>query len=148
MPAREHIYSVLIVSASEKFNGSLCGLLPESDYHPVCIAGSVNEAQRNLQERSFDLVMINAPLPDDFGRKFAIDVSLNQSSVALLFVRSDLYDETYAKVQNHGVLTLRRPTSSAQVLQALDWMRSIRERLRRIEKKTISLEEKMAEIRM
>ena len=70
MSAKEHIYSVLIVSASEKFNGSLCSLLPESDYHPVCIAGSVNEAQRNLQERSFDLVMINAPLPDDFGRKF------------------------------------------------------------------------------
>lgn len=148
MPAREHIYSVLIVSASEKFNSSLCGLLPESDYQPICIAGSVSEAQRNLQERSYDLVMINAPLPDDFGRKFAIDVSLNQSSVAMLFVRSDLYDETYAKVQSHGVFTLRKPTSSAMILQALDWMRSVRERLSKIEKKTINLEEKMAEIRI
>ncbi len=148
MPLREHIYSVLIVSASERINSSLRELLPESDYTPVCIAGSVNEAQRNLQERAFDLVMINSPLPDDSGRKLAIDVSLNGSSVAALLVRSELYDEIYAKVFEYGVFTIRKPTSPALILQALDWMRSAREHIRQLEKKTVSLEDKMAEIRL
>lgn len=148
MPLREHIYSVLIVSASERINSSLRELLPESDYAPVCISGRVNEAQRNLQERAFDLVMINSPLPDDSGRKLAIDVSLNGSSVAALLVRSELYDEIYAKVFEYGVFTIRKPTSPALILQALDWMRSAREHIRQLEKKTVSLEDKMAEIRL
>ena len=148
MPLREHVYSVLIVSASEKLNHSVHALLPEADYAPVNIAGSVSEAQRRLQERAFDLILINTPLPDDFGMKLSIDASLNGSSVASLLVRSELYDEIYAKVFEHGVFTIRKPTSSALLLQALDWMRASRERLRRMEKKTVSLEDKMAEIRL
>lgn len=148
MPLQEHIYSVLIVSAAERFNNSLRRLLPETDYHPVRVAGSVNQAQRDLQERPYDLVMINSPLPDDFGRKLAIDVSLQPGSVSLLLVRGELYDETYAKVMDYGVFTLRKPVSAALILQALDWMRAARERLRGLQKKTTSLEEKMSEIRL
>lgn len=148
MPLREHVYSVLVVSAAEGFNSSLCKLLPEADYHPVRIAGSVNEAQRDLQERFYDIIMINSPLPDDFGRKFAIDACLDRSCVTLLLVRSELYDETFAKVLDYGVFTMRKPTSAGMLLQALDWMRATRERLNKLQRKTVSLEEKMSEIRL
>lgn len=148
MPLKEHVYSVLLVSASEKFNSSFLALLPPKDYSPIHIAPSISIAQQKIAERSYDLVIVNTPLPDDFGRKFAIDVCNNKSTVSVLLVRNDLYDETYEKVMTHGVLTLRKPTSSAVITQALDWMRSIRENLGRMEKKTLSLEDKMAEIRI
>ena len=148
MPFKEHIYSVLIVSAAEKFNASVRNLLPEKDFSPVHIIGSISEAQRMILERPYDFVLVNTPLPDDFGRKFAIDVCTGKSSVAILLVRSELYDETYAKVVDYGVLTLRKPTSVPMMSQSLDYMRATRERLRRLEKKTVSLEDKMAEIRI
>lgn len=148
MPLKEHVYSVLIVSANASFNGALRGLLPETGFRPVRVAGSVNEAQREMQERGYDLVLINAPLPDDFGRKFAIDAGARQGCVSVLFVRNDLYDETAAKALDHGVFTMRKPLSSALFLQALDWMRAAREKLRGLEKQTMTLEEKMAEIRV
>ena len=148
MPLKERVYSVLIVSASEKFNQSLRALFPEKIYTPVDFAGSVSEAQRRTAERPYDLVLINTPLPDDFGRKFAIDVCMEINSVALLLVKSEIYGETYEKVVDHGVLTLRKPTTASIITLSLDYMRATRERLRRLEKKTVSLEDKMAEIRI
>lgn len=148
MPLRENVYSVMVVSAADKFNSSLRPFLPESEYSPVCFSESVNEAQRSLQERSFDIVLINTPLPDDFGMRFALDLCRSSGSVAALLIRSELYAEIYAKVYEYGVFTIRKPTSSVAMLQALDWLRTARERMRKLEKKTVSLEDKMAEIRV
>ena len=148
MPLKEHVYSVLIVSSSEKFNSSILPLLSEAACYPVHTASSISSAQRKILERDYDLVLINTPLSDDFGRKFAIDVSGNKNAVAMLFVKSDLYDEIYSKVVDFGILTMRKPTSTQMIRQALDWMCSTRERLRRMEKKTVSIEEKMEEIRI
>ena len=147
MPLIQRVYSVLIVSAAEKFNNSLAALLPEKDFFPIDTAESVNEAQRKVLEKSYDLVFINAPLPDDFGRRFAIDISSNNTTVVLLFVKNEIYDEVYSKVYEHGVLTMRKPTATQTLEQSLDGMRAVRERLRRMEKKAVSLEEKMSEIR-
>lgn len=148
MPFKEYVYSVLIVSSSESFNTSFVALLPQKDYAPVDIVHSINHARRKISERVYDLVIINTPLPDDFGRKFAIDICDNKNTVAILLVKSDIYDETYAKVFEHGVLTLRKPTSASIINQSLDWMRAISKRLGRLEKKTLTLEEKMSEIRI
>ncbi|MED9904246.1 MAG: ANTAR domain-containing protein [Lachnospiraceae bacterium] len=148
MPFKEYIYSVLIVSSSETFNTSFTALLPQKDYAPVDIVQSINHARRKTAERAYDLVIINTPLPDDFGRKFAIDICENRHTVAVLFVKNDIYDETYARVLEHGVLTLRKPTSASIINQALDWMRAISKRLGKLEKKTLTLEEKMSEIRI
>jgi len=138
----------MIVSASEKLNSSLRSLLTSPDFDPVCISGSVSEAQRTLKERSFDIILINTPLPDDFGMRFAIDVSRGQSSVAALIVKNEIYNEIYSKVVDHGVFIIRKPISAMLIQQALDWMRAARERMRQLEKKTVSLEDKMAEIRI
>lgn len=148
MPFKESIYSVLIVSSSEYFNTSFLALLPQKTYSPIDIATNINHARRKFAERTYDLVIINTPLSDDFGRKFAIDICDGRNTVAVLLVKSDIYDETYSKVLEHGVLTLRKPTSTTIMNQALDWMRAISKRLGKLEKKTLTLEEKMSEIRI
>lgn len=148
MSLREHVYSVLLVSSSGKMNDSLTALLPEKIYYPICVAASVSEAQRRINEQAYDLVIVNAPLPDDLGRKFAVDVTTENNAVTVLLVRSELYDETYDRVAEYGVLTLSKPTNAAMIKQTLDYMRATRERLYRMQKKTVSLEDKMAEIRL
>ena len=148
MSLREHVYSVLIVSASKSFTDNIIPFLPEATYSPVAFAHSINEAQRKTVERAYDLIIINTPLPDDFGAKFAIDMSDKRPSVVLLFVRSDNYDDVYDKVSDFGVFTVSKPLPSQNVTQALDFVKATRERLRKMEKKTVSLEEKMMEIKI
>lgn len=148
MSLKERMYSVLVVSATESFNTALKALLPESTYVPIRVVSNISAAKRMIAERSFDYIIINAPLPDDLGARFAIDASSSKSTVVLLVVRSDIHAEIYDKVAEHGVFTLPKPTSKATMAMALSWMASARERLRKFEKKSLSLEEKMEEIRI
>ncbi len=148
MDFEERVYSVLVVSAAEKFNEAVSALLPTTNYSPVTFVRDTSTAKRAMVEQSFDFVLINAPLPDDFGTRFAIDACSRTGTVTLLLIRSELHEEIRAKVVPQGVFTLAKPTSAQMLAQALRWMQAARERLRRLEKKTVSIEEKMEEIRL
>lgn len=148
MVFRERTYSVLVVSSAQKFNDAMPKLLPEADYYPVHFAGNVAAARRELLARSYDFVVINSPLPDHSGLRLAADISAGKGTVVLLLVRSETHEQVRAKVMEQGVYTLTKPTSTQMLLQALDWMAVSRERLRSLEKKTATIEEKMEEIRL
>ena len=148
MVFRERTYGVLIVSASEKFNNATKQLLPSSEYWPVHTARNAGEARRALAERDFDIVVISTPLPDEFGTKLAVDISSDSNTSALLFVKSDNYYEVYEEVMEYGVVSLSVPTSANMVTQTLRTMCVMRERLRMMEKKRISVEKKIEEIRI
>lgn len=144
----ERTYSVLVVSSSDKLNTALRSLLSESQCSPIRFTASVASANRELLEKTYDFVIVNSPLPDDTGVKLAIDVCSGRSTVCVLLVRAEQHEEIQARVINHGVFTLLKPITGSTMNQALRWMASARERLRRMEKKTMSIEEKMEEIRL
>ena len=144
----EQSYSVLVVSSVQKFNDALTPMLPYSDYYPVCFVSNIAAARREILDKSYDFIIINAPLPDDFGTRFAIDICGKTDSVVLLLVRSESYEEVNAKAAPYGVFTLQVPTPAQTLRQGLKWMASARERLRKLEKKATTIEEKMEEIRL
>ncbi len=148
MSLEQRSYSVLVASAMDNFNSALSPLLSEVSCAPVHMVSSVSAARRMLAERSFDFVIVNSPLPDDPGVRFAIDACTARGTVVLLLMKTESYISVYDKVVVHGVFTLPRPVSRQSLLMALGWMTSARERLRRIEKKNLSIEEKMEEIRL
>ncbi|MBO5462827.1 MAG: ANTAR domain-containing protein [Clostridia bacterium] len=148
MSLKERVYSVLIVSAAEGFNDALSALLPTSKYSPTNFVSNISAAKRAFAERAFDFVIINSPLPDDIGTRFAIDTGSSKETVVLLMVRAELQAEIYDKVAEHGVFVLPKPTSKPTMAIALSWLSSAREKLRKTEKKTLSIEEKMEEIRI
>lgn len=143
----EEAYSVLVVSSNSRFNDAITPLLPYSEYYPVCFVSNIAAARREILARAYDFVIIHAPLPDDVGTRFAIDTSARTESVVLLLLKSDAYEQINAKVQPHGVFTLLVPTPIQTLKQGLKWMAATRERLRKMEKKAMTIEEKMEEIR-
>lgn len=147
MRMQEQIYSVLVISASESFKTAWTPMLPESKFEPVHFVSSISSAKRTIAERPYDIVIINSPLPDDFGSRFAMEISGEKPSAVLLLVKADIYDETCSKVIEKGVYVLPKPTSKLVAEQVIDFLITTRERLRLYEKKTMSTEEKMQEIR-
>lgn len=148
MSLKERIYSILIVSASGAFDQAIAPLLPEFKFEPRRTVTSISAAKRELAEFSYDMIIINSPLPDDIGTRFAIDVSLERSVVVLLMVKAELYAIAGDSASEYGVYVLPKPTSKAALAQALDFMAATRERLKRLEYKSISTEAKMQEIRL
>lgn len=148
MEFTERRYSVLLVSSSPKFNESMLALLPESRFYPVAAVSDVSSARRRLLESKYDIVIINAPLPDDFGTRLALNICDNSGTAVLLFVKAEHYPDINGRVSPFGVLVLPKPASSQTVSQSLQLLCGTRERLRRMEQKTASIEEKMEEIRI
>lgn len=148
MVFREHTYGVLVVSSSEKFNSTMKTLLPMTDYWPLDFAGSVSEARRRMLETEYDLVLINVPLPDDFGTRLATSICNETGLGVLLFVKAAMYDDVCSKVTEYGVLTVSKPAPLQVVRQSLSVLCATRERLRRMEARQASVEEKIEEIRL
>ena len=58
----DQTYSVLVVSAAQKFNEAFAAMLPGSEYYPVRFVGNIAAARREMVNKTYDLVIINAPL--------------------------------------------------------------------------------------
>ncbi|HPE39017.1 MAG TPA: ANTAR domain-containing protein [Bacillota bacterium] len=148
MDFTEYVYSVLIVSSAEKINQAIRELLPENRYHPLTFVSDAGSAGRQILEHRFDIVVINTPLPDDIGVRLAIDICNGSGTGVLLLVKNEHYAEINDQVSQFGVLTLSKPTTAVMIQQSLQLLCGTRERLRRMEQKTTSLEDKMAEIKI
>ena len=141
-------YSVLSVAAAEKFHTSLRELLPSGRYDPIHSAFDAAEARRRILESRYDIIVISAPLRDEFGTHLAQHFAENSGAGILLLVKPEYYSDVSAQVTPLGVLTLAKPTSPQLMLQCMELLCGTRERLRRMEQKSASIEDKMAEIRL
>lgn len=148
MELEERSYSILLVSSSDKFNSSLLPLLSENRYSPVTVASDVTTARRFLAEHRFDIVIINSPLTDDFGTRLALDICENSATGVMLLVKAEHYPDINSRVSPFGVFTVSKPTTAQMIDQSLLLLCATRERLRRMEQKAASIEEKMEEIRI
>ena len=141
-------YSVLSVAAAEKFHTSLRELLPAGRYDPVHSAFDAEEARRRILESRYDIIVISAPLRDEFGTHLAQHFAENSGAGILLLVKPEYFSDVSAQVTPLGVLALSKPTSPQLMLQCMELLCGTRERLRRMEQKSASIEDKMAEIRL
>ena len=148
MSLKEQVYSVLIVSASEKLNQAMPEIFGVPVFSPVQFVSNVSTARRAVAERDFDIVVVNSPLPDDTGVRFAVDTVSAYQTVVLFLARTEQYEQSYDRLAEHGVFLIQKPVSKSSFQLAAGWLVSARERIRKTEKKTLSIEEKMNEIRL
>lgn len=93
-------------------------------------------------------MIINAPLPDEFGTELALDVCEGSGTGVLLLVKAEHYADIHSRVSQYGVLVISKPTNSPGGISIAYASVRDEERLRRMEQKTASIEEKMEEIRI
>ena len=137
----------LLVSASEKFDSGMIPLLDGQGFVTKRVK-KCSEARRAAVEESYDLIVINTPLPDEFGSGLAEDVSFGSGAGVLLLTKAEHYPELSAALCPCGVLVMQKPTSAAAIAQSVVLLRATRERLRRMEQRAATVEEKMEEIRI
>ena len=141
-------FSVLVASSGEKFNLALKDVLTPDRFDTVHIESSVGAARRRLNDCSYDIVIVNTPLTDEFGADFAIDTANGSGSGVLLCVKSEFFDEISDKVSDFGILTVAKPTTRQTLTQSLRLLCATNERLHKIKKENASFEEKIREIKL
>ena len=140
--------SVLIVSGSKVGTEFITDLLDPSAFAPITTVSNAGEAKRLMISESFDLVVINTPLTDEYGSELAIEIASNSYSGILLLVKTDLFDQVCYKVEKYGVFTIVKPNTKQAIYQTIKLLVATRERLQGAEKKYATLQAKMDEIRL
>ena len=142
-----HLTSVLVVSPAGRGADFLASVFDAPTFDPVVNASSAGEARRLLSSEQYDLIAVNSPLPDETGLDFCIDAAQGPSGV-MLFVKNDIYEIVSSQCTREGIFVIPKPNTQRNVAQSVTLLCAICERLRKYEKKTRTLREKMDSIRI
>ena len=145
MAAGKTKYRVLVAGGNEKLCELLSEILPKSEYAFLPPAKIAGEVRRLTMDRSVDLVILNAPLKDEFGVQLAQDLAENNMGV-LLLTGSDVFEQVSYRVEQSGVITLAKPTTKQSMYIALRALTALRSKLLQMEQKTKALQQKVADI--
>ena len=146
MPGMNDIYhSVLIVSVSEQFvsivKKSLTGFIT------LDTGKSAAAARRYILERYYDLIVINAPLPDETGEDLAIDAAMTGNASILLVIPEDVFEDILGSVTDYGVLVLPKPVPRGRIDKAIRFLTAVQNKMHGLEKRVSAAEEKLGELK-
>ena len=138
----------LIVSAGASSNEYLCARLTELGYTRPLIVPSGAEARRRMLESDFELIVVNAPLPDEFGHDLCATAVEKTDAGVILLTKTATADQIADKLQEFGVLVLGKPFTGAQFRQAVQLAASNYKRLAVLRAENAKLLDKIAQLRL
>ena len=138
----------LIVSAGANSNEYIAARLSEMDYSRPVIIPSGAEARRRMSESDFELIVVNAPLPDEFGHELCI-TAVEQTDAGVVFlVKAAQAEQLLAPLNEQGVLLLSKPFSNTLFLQAIHLAAASNHRLQLLRQDNARMQEKIAQVRL
>lgn len=85
------------------------------------IVSSGNEARKIIKSNSaLDLIIINTPLPDEFGHELAETASEETSASVIIICTSDIAIELENRLSEFGVTVLTKPVSRDMIIQNIN----------------------------
>lgn len=141
---------ILLVTPSKKSADMLLGLLNDSGQRPerVLLAASCSEARRRLIEDSVDLIVINAPLSDEFGHEFAAYACQATAAGVVMLVKADVADSVSERVEASGVFVITKPISRQLFYQTLHLVNASRMRILTLQKENRMLHQRLDDARI
>ncbi len=139
----------VLVSGREQANQSLAQFVRrEEGTERILTAQNGAAARRLLLEHEVGLMIINAPLPDEFGHELALHAVHTTAAGVLLLVKEELAEAAADKVEPDGVLVLSKPLNRPLFFQSLRLLRAARNRLAGLQSENRRLQRRIEEIRV
>ena len=139
-------HSILIVSSSEQFEvlvkKSLAGFLT------IDVRKNSVAARRAVLERSYDLVVMRLPLPDELGMDLALDISEQGSTSVMVEVPTEIFEDAVERLSDYGILVLPYSSNNFQLDKAIRYLKARQDVVYRLNQKIQRAEEKTEEIRI
>lgn len=137
----------LIVSAGASSNEYISARLTELGYARPLIVPSAAEARRRMLESDFELIVVNAPLPDECHELCADAVEKTDAGVVFL-AKAAVAEQLLTPLSEQGVLLVTKPFSNTFFLQAIHMAAASNHRLLLLRQENQRLQEKLAQVRL
>lgn len=139
---------VLIVSGNEKATAAIVGLIKE--VYPRCsqsMIGTGNESRRVISENTYDTVIINCPLTDEYGNELAEHISVSTNSSCIMLVRAENSEQVSERMEDYGVLVVSKPLNRQIFYQSLKFVNASRKRMLGLQNENVKLHKRLEEMR-
>ena len=123
-------------------------MLAEASLRKITVSKTCGEARRTVLSRNFDLIIVNSPLTDESGERFACEIAADGVSQVILVVGSEHYDEVSAATEDAGVLTVAKPVNRAVFWASLKFAISVHSRMKHLRAENSKLSQKIEDIRI
>lgn len=140
--------SVLIVSNTPNTLNIISRLLSTRQLSRVATCSTGQDARCTLVDGYFDLVIIDAPLPDEGGDDFALYAAERGGAGVILIVEGSAIYDMASDVEDAGVFILPKPISPELFSQAAKLLMACRARMKVLENENNRLHRKIEEIRL
>jgi len=140
--------SALIVSSTDKSAAFFSEILCETNIKQISVLNSAGEARRRLLEYDFDLVIIDAPLPDESGESFSRHIASKSLSQVILAVNGEYFNAVAAVCEEDGVLIISKPIDRDVFWSSLSLAKAASSKIKRIQAENIKLKQKIEDIRI
>lgn len=140
---------ILILSATEKSSGTLHSFVTSffpSHQIEICYYGA--EGRRLLQQKTFDFILINTPLLDEFGTDIAVFAVKQTTAGVLLLLKNDIMSTLCEKIEKEGVFVLSKPIQRQQFRQTLCLLQGNQRRFFKLIQENKKLQHKIEDIRL
>ena len=137
--------SVMIVSKAGKMLDYIKLSLPPEKFSPVHVVSSAVQARQTELRSHVDIVIINTPLPDEFGTKLAQDLSVECAVV--IIVNPELAERVTNKLEPFGIVTLPSKFYKTVFFQTISLLASSVTKMETLRKESETLKSKLREMK-
>lgn len=138
----------LIVSAGASSNEYISARLTELGYARPIIVPSAAEARRRMLESNFELIVVNSPLPDEFGHELCADAVEKTDAGVIFLAKAAAAEQLLTPLSEEGVLLVTKPFSNTFFLQAIQMAAASNHRLLLLRQENQRMQEKLAQVRL
>ena len=138
----------LIVSAGASSNEYISARLTELGYARPIIVPSAAEARRRMLESDFELIVVNSPLPDEFGHELCADAVEKTDAGVIFLAKAAAAEQLLTPLSEEGVLLVTKPFSNTFFLQAIHMAAASNHRLLLLRQENQRMQEKLAQVRL
>lgn len=143
---------LLILSANEdNLNGlseTVSGISEELGYDGISVGkdSSVKAKFSAGTPCEYGLVMISAPLEDEYGLSLAAHISAESDAAVIILAAQKNADAAFKRVEDTGAIVLPKPVSPQLLAMTVKYMTAERKRRREAEERTEALNKRLNEI--
>lgn len=138
---------ILIVTDSEKRRELFQKLVSEQLHAEFSTAASSGEAWRMITETPYSLILVIAPLPDEFGTNLA-RMAVKTTAGVMLAAKAYQLDEVRSKLGAEGVMLFATEMGRTMFSYAISLLLAVHRRLSAAEPQAEMLQQKIRDLRI
>ncbi len=140
--------AILLVSGSEQFNIVAKNMLPSGQVSVIEIKKSASTARRAMLEREYDIILVNAPLSDELGVNFALDMAEHHTAGIMLAVPSEISNDVSDHLIDLGPIVISKPINKNDMKKVIRHLFAVQNQFYQMKRELAAKEEKIDEIRI